>query len=164
MQYGGTEFRLGDKVMQIKNNYDLKWKSYDKAGRFLNKGMGVFNGDSGIVTGIDRKSRTLTVVFDDSKRAVYDDTQLDELELAYAVTIHKSQGSEYPVVILPISMSQVSMLQKRLLYTGVTRAKKLLIIVGSKEALEYAVKNDMVEERKTGLKDRLIAMMERGGK
>lgn len=136
---GGYIFRTYDKVMQIKNNYDKE----------------VFNGDIGIIEKVDMEERTLTVNFDD-RHIEYDVTDLDELVLAYAVTIHKSQGSEYPVVVMPIIMEHYIMLQRNLLYTGITRAKKILVIVGTKKALAYSVQNTTVTKRNTRLKKRLI--------
>lgn len=136
---GGYIFRTHDKVMQIKNNYDKE----------------VFNGDIGIIEKVDMEERTLTVNFDD-RHIEYDVTDLDELVLAYAVTIHKSQGSEYPVVVMPIIMEHYIMLQRNLLYTGITRAKKILVIVGTKKALAYSVQNTAVTKRNTKLKKRLI--------
>lgn len=136
---GGYIFRTHDKVMQIKNNYDKE----------------VFNGDIGIIEKVDMEERTLTVNFD-GRHVEYDVTDLDELVLAYAVTIHKSQGSEYPVVVMPVIMEHYIMLQRNLLYTGITRAKKILVIVGTKKALAYSVKNTAVTKRNTRLKKRLV--------
>ena len=135
---GGRIFRVGDKVIQTKNNYD----------------KGVFNGDSGIITEIDTENKTLVVDFGDCN-IYYGTVDLDELLHAYALTIHKSQGSEYPIVIMPITNSHYHMLSKNLLYTGITRAKKICILVGSKDALYWGIKNVKIAERKTMLKDRL---------
>jgi len=146
LRRGGTEYRLGDKVMQIKNNYDKN----------------IFNGDIGIIRRVDLELRTLSVDFD-GRLVEYETTDLDELVLSYAVTIHKSQGSEYPVVIIPFTMEFYVMLQKNLLYTGVTRAKKLLILVGSKKAVEFAVKNSDAVRRNTGLAKKLADVFERNG-
>lgn len=124
--------------MQIRNNYDKE----------------VFNGDIGVISSIDFENRRLTVIFDN--RAVeYDVTELDELVQAYAITIHKSQGSEYPVVVMPVMMTHFVMLQRNLIYTGITRAKKMLVIVGTKKAVSYAVKHITVTQRNTKLKERL---------
>ena len=109
--------------MQIKNNYNMEWKLYEN-GIQTDEGLGVFNGDCGLVERIDNKNETVTVMFDDGKKVTYDFIQLDELELAYAVTIHKSQGSEYPVVIIPLISGPPMLLSRNLLYTAVTRAKK----------------------------------------
>ncbi len=134
----GRSFRPNDKVMQIRNNYDKE----------------VFNGDIGIISSIDFENRRLTVIFDN--RAVeYDVTELDELVQAYAITIHKSQGSEYPVVVMPVMMTHFVMLQRNLVYTGITRAKKMLVLVGTKKAISYAVKHVTVTKRNTKLKERL---------
>ena len=121
--------RQGDKVMQIKNNYNIEWKLYER-GHQVDAGLGIFNGDCGIIEKIDNDDETVTVLFDDGKKVVYDFMQLDELELSYAVTIHKSQGSEYPVVIIPLISGPPMLLSRNLLYTAVTRAKKLAVIVG----------------------------------
>lgn len=135
---GGTQYRLHDKVMQIRNDYDKE----------------VFNGDIGTVTRVDMEERELTVDFD-GRNVVYDVTELDELALAYAVTIHKAQGSEYPIVVMPFTMSHFVMLQRNLLYTGVTRAKKILVLIGEKKAVYYAIKNEKTTERNTKLAERL---------
>ena len=135
---GGTQYRLRDKVMQIRNDYDKE----------------VFNGDIGTVTKVDMEERELTVDFD-GRDVVYDVTELDELVLAYAVTIHKAQGSEYPIVVMPFTMSHFVMLQRNLLYTGVTRAKKILVLIGEKKAVYYAIKNEKTTERNTKLAERL---------
>lgn len=138
LRRGGTQYRLHDKVMQIRNDYDKE----------------VFNGDIGTIVKVNMEERELTVNFDD-RDVVYDVTELDELTLAYAVTIHKSQGSEYPIVVMPFTMSHFVMLQRNLLYTGVTRAKKILVLVGEKKAVYYAIKNETTTGRNTGLRQRL---------
>lgn len=138
LRQGGTQYRLNDKVMQIRNDYDKE----------------VFNGDIGTITKVDMEERELTVRFDD-RDVVYDVTELDELSLAYAVTIHKSQGSEYPIVVMPFTMSHFVMLQRNLLYTGVTRAKKILVLVGEKKAVYYAIRNETMTKRNTCLAQRL---------
>ena len=138
LRRGGTQYRLNDKVMQIRNDYDKE----------------VFNGDIGTITKVDMEERELTVLFDE-REVVYDVTELDELALAYAVTIHKSQGSEYPIVVMPFTMSHFVMLQRNLLYTGVTRAKKILVLVGEKKAVYYAIKNETTTGRNTCLARRL---------
>ena len=136
---GGFRYRRGDRVMQIRNNYDKD----------------VFNGDIGTVEHVDMEERTLTVSFDGNS-IEYEDSELDELTLAYATTIHKSQGSEYLVVVMPLLMTHFVMLQRNLVYTGITRAKKLCIIVGTTKALAYAIHNMVVLKRNTRLKERLI--------
>jgi exodeoxyribonuclease V alpha subunit len=138
LRRGGTEYRLGDKVMQIRNNYEKN----------------VFNGDIGIIRAADLDARTLGVDFDNNL-VEYDISELDELTLSYAVTIHKSQGSEYPIVIVPFTMQFYVMLRRNLLYTGITRAKKALVLVGTKKAVSYAVRNSDVTKRNTGLARRL---------
>lgn len=140
LRRSGFAFRAEDKVMQIKNNYDKE----------------VFNGDIGIIASVDAEGRTLKVSFD-NRTVEYDATELDELVHAYATTIHKSQGSEYPIVVMPVLMNHYVMLQRNLLYTGITRAKKVLVIVGTKRALSYAVRNVTVINRNTLLKERLAA-------
>lgn len=134
----GITFRLNDKVMQIKNNYEKD----------------VFNGDIGTICKVDMDERTLAVRFDD-RQVEYDHTELDELTLAYAATIHKSQGSEYPIVVMPVLMTHYVMLQRNMIYTGITRAKKLLVLIGTKQALHLAVQTVTAEDRNTRLKERL---------
>ena len=142
LRRGGYVFRIGDKVMQIRNDYDKE----------------VFNGDIGTVSSIDMEDRILTADYD-GRLVSYDVTELDEIVLAYATTIHKSQGSEYPIVIMPIAMSHFVMLQRNLVYTGVTRAKKILVMIGTKKALAYAIHNVTVKKRNTLLKRRLRQLM-----
>ena len=146
-------FREGDKVMQIKNNYNIPWKICNRFGYPLEEGVGIFNGDCGTITDISPTAETLTVTFDDHKVVEYDYSQLDELELAYAVTIHKAQGSEYPAVILPIHSGPPMLMSRNLLYTGVTRAKKLVVMVGLESTLERMVDNNQEIDRYSGLKD-----------
>ena len=138
LRRGGYTYRQNDKVMQIRNNYDKE----------------VFNGDICVITFVDPEDRSLKVDFD-SREVEYDVTELDELVLAYATTIHKSQGSEYPIVVMPVTMNHFVMLQRNLIYTGITRAKKIMVIVGTKKALAYAVKNVTVTDRNTMLKERI---------
>lgn len=138
LRRSGFIFRVNDKVMQIRNNYDKE----------------VFNGDIGVIESVDTADRTLRVNFD-NRSVVYDATELDELVHAYATTIHKAQGSEYPIVVMPVLMSHFIMLQRNLIYTGITRAKKILVMVGTKKALAYAVRNVTVTKRNTLLKERL---------
>ncbi len=139
LRRGGFIFRPHDKVMQIRNNYDKE----------------VFNGDIGVVESVDMEDRELYVRFDD-RTVTYDVSELDELVLAYAATIHKSQGSEYPIVVIPVLMNHYVMLQRNLIYTGITRAKKILVLVGTKKALAYAVRNVTVSRRNTLLRERLM--------
>ena len=138
LQRGGIRYRKNDKVMQIRNNYDKE----------------VFNGDIGFVQEVDQENRSLTVNFE-GRQAEYEASELDELVLAYATTIHKAQGSEYPVVVMPVLMSHYMMLQRNLIYTGVTRAKRGMVVVGSRRALAYAVRNINIRRRNTLLADRL---------
>lgn len=135
---GGYTFRQGDKVMQIRNNYDKN----------------VFNGDIGFISAVDMSERTLSVIYD-GRVIEYDVSELDELTLAYAITIHKSQGSEFPVVVMPVTMKHFVMLQRNLIYTGITRAKKICVLVGTTKALAYAIHNQTVSKRNTKLKERL---------
>ncbi len=141
-RYGGRVFRVGDKVTQLRNNYD-KGKA------------GVFNGTVGVVTGINAEDQTLTVLSDEDESLVYDFSELDELAHSYAVTIHRSQGSEYPAVVLPLTTSSWMMLQRNLLYTGVTRAKRLVVLVGSRKALAAAVRTPGAGRRHTALTHRV---------
>ena len=138
LRRSGLTYRLNDRVMQIKNNYDKE----------------VFNGDIGSIQTVDLENRTISVLFDD-RTVEYDVTELDELTLAYATTIHKSQGSEYPIVVMPVLMTHYVMLQRNMLYTGITRAKKLLVLIGSRKALKYSIRNVTVTERNTKLRNRL---------
>ena len=146
-------FREGDKVMQIKNNYTLKWTRVGGIGD--NQGEGVFNGDMGFIESIDSEAKTLSVIFDDERRVVYDFTLLDELELAYAITIHKSQGSEFPVVIIPIYMGAPFLMNRNLLYTGITRAKKMVVVVGVPRALKFMIDNTRSMDRYSSLRWRI---------
>lgn len=155
-EISGVIFREGDKVMQIKNNYQLEWEQRSEGGRIYDSGTGIFNGDMGIITTINNTTNTMEVVFDDDRYVIYDSKQAEELELAYAITIHKSQGSEYPAVIMPL-VSGVSMLMTRnLLYTGVTRAKKCVCIVGRKETFSAMIANEDQHRRYSGLKWQLV--------
>ena len=147
-------FRIGDKVMQIKNNYTLKWHNID-ADAMEQRGEGIFNGDIGYVFDIDRDEDKLTVVFDECRLVEYDFSQLDELELAYCVTIHKSQGSEFPVVVIPMGWGPPMLLTRNLLYTAVTRAKSLVVLVGNEKYLKSMVDNNQIITRYSGLDFRL---------
>ena len=151
----GGVFREGDKVMQIKNNYQMEWEIRGRGGIVTERGMGVFNGDTGIIKSINTYMENLDVEFDDGKNVTYSFKQLEELELAYAVTIHKSQGSEYPAVVLPLLTGPRMLMNRNLLYTAVTRAKKCVTIVGTKEAVEEMIKNINEQKRYSGLVDRL---------
>lgn len=153
-EFGETIFREGDKVMQIRNNYDLYWESID--GKAY--GSGVFNGDLGIIRSIH--NNTIEVIYDDEKIVKYDSNILEELEHAYAITIHKSQGSEFPLVVMPITNGPPMLYTRNLLYTGVTRAKKLLIILGKESILNYMIQNNDTKKRNTGLKQKMSKYLE----
>lgn len=155
-EYGGTIFREGDKVMQIKNNYQLEWEIRSKYGLCIDKGTGVFNGDTGIIEEINYFAETMTVSFDEGKMVEYPFKLLEELELAYAITIHKSQGSEYPAVVIPLFQGPRMLLNRNLIYTAVTRAKKCVTIVGDDEVFQTMVHNTSQLKRYSGLLDRLI--------
>nr|WP_255547701.1 ATP-dependent RecD-like DNA helicase [Crassaminicella indica] len=143
-------FRVGDKVMQMKNNYNLKWSTIDGE-----EGEGVFNGDFGYIQKIDNEEKEMIVLFDEEKLVTYDFSQLDELELAYCITIHKSQGSEFPIVVMPIFWGPPMLLTRNLLYTAVTRAKELVVMVGIEGSLKNMVDNYRVIRRNSGLGSRL---------
>lgn len=144
-------FRVGDKVMQIKNNYTLEWYKKNTS----EEGKGVFNGDVGYITDIDEEENTVTVSFEDDKIVEYEESDLDEITLAYAVTIHKSQGSEFPVVVMPMFMGPPLLMNRNLLYTGITRAKKLVVLVGNTQVVEFMKNNNRSFERYSGLKWRI---------
>lgn len=146
----GELFRVGDKVMQIKNNYTTEWKIM-KNGIEIDTGEGVFNGDFGFIIDIDEEDRTMKVLFDDEKEVEYEFNQLDELKLAYATTVHKSQGSEFPVVIMPITWGPPMLLTRNLLYTAITRAKKLVVLVGEEKYLSVMIKNNRITKRYSAL-------------
>ncbi|MCI8483780.1 MAG: ATP-dependent RecD-like DNA helicase [Lachnospiraceae bacterium] len=155
-EHGGVIFREGDKVMQIKNNYQLEWEIRSKYGLAIDRGMGIFNGDTGIIQSINNYQETLTVEFDEGRMVDYSFKQLDELELAYAITIHKSQGSEYPAVVIPLLTGPKMLMNRNLLYTGVTRAKKCVTLVGSDIAFQEMIANVSEQKRYTGLRDQCI--------
>ena len=146
LKRSGYLYRAGDKVMQIRNNYDKE----------------VFNGDIGFIESIDMEEKTLTVIFD-GRSVDYDATELDELVLAYATTIHKAQGAEFPIVVMPVMMNHFVMLQRNLIYTGVTRAKRILVLVGTRKALAYAVQHMTVDQRNTLLRERLQRLLQGTG-
>lgn len=152
---GERIFREGDKVMQIKNNYQIEWEILSRYGIPIDKGVGVFNGDMGIVKEINEAAQLLTVEFDEGRQVEYSFSQLEELELAYAVTIHKSQGSEYPAVILPILSGPKLLFNRNLLYTAVTRARRCVTILGSSQTLHEMVRNERQHLRYTGLRERI---------
>ena len=154
-ELGERLFREGDKVMQVKNNYQLEWEVRGKYGIPVEKGVGVFNGDTGILREINEFSETASVEFEDGRYAEYSFKQLEELELAYAITIHKSQGSEYPAVVLPILSGPRMLLNRNLLYTAVTRARKCVTVVGSEETFGEMIKNEKQQKRYSSLDERI---------
>lgn len=153
--YGETLFREGDKVMQIKNNYKIEWEIVSKYHIPIDKGLGVFNGDMGMIKEINNFAEELVVEYEEGKRITYPFSQLDELELAYAITIHKSQGSEYPAVIMPVLTGPKMLMNRNLLYTGVTRAKECVTILGSRNMVSMMIANENEHKRYAGLKDRI---------
>ena len=154
-EYGSTLFREGDKVMQVKNNYQLEWEIRSKYGLMIDKGTGIFNGDMGIIEEINDFAETMTISFDEGRMVEYPYKLLEELELAYAITIHKSQGSEYPAVVIPLLTGPRMLMNRNLLYTAVTRAKKCVTIVGNDETFQMMIENNAEQRRYSGLKDRL---------
>lgn len=154
-EIGQRLFREGDKVMQVKNNYQLEWEILGRYKIPVDKGVGVFNGDTGIITEINEFAETATVEFEDGRQAEYSFKQLEELELAYAVTIHKSQGSEYPAVILPILSGPRMLMNRNLLYTAVTRARKCVTVVGSETTFAEMIRNEKQQQRYSSLDRRI---------
>lgn len=150
-QFGDRIFREHDKVMQIRNNYELKWRNQED----FTEGEGIFNGDVGFINHIDREFNEVTVVFDESKYVTYDFNQMDELEHAYAITVHKSQGSEFPIVVMPMTWFPPVLATRNLLYTGVTRGKEAVVLVGSENKMHGMVDNNRITERYSGLRARL---------
>lgn len=151
--YGNTIFRVGDKVMQTKNNYDIPYTRENGE-----DGMGIFNGDMGIIEAIFVRDKMMVIVFDEDKRVEYPFTNLDELDLAYAITVHKSQGSEFPIVIMPVCSFTPMLMSRNLFYTAVTRAKDMVVLVGSEKAVANMTMNNQYRERFTGLCERLITV------
>lgn len=158
--YGDITFREGDKVMQIKNNYQIEWESRNSRGFLKSSGSGIFNGDCGIIKSINTYADEMEIVFDDDKTVFYPFSGLDELELAYCITVHKSQGSEYPAVVMPLLSGPWQLFNRNLLYTAVTRAKKCVTIVGSRQAVSSMIKNEKEQNRYSGLKVHLEEMVE----
>lgn len=152
---GDNVLRVGDKVMQMKNDYDIEWTVYDDYGLLKEQGAGLFNGDIGCITEIDRERDTVTIVFDETKHATYDRKQILNVELAYAVTVHKSQGSEYPAVVMPMFNGPHMLMNRNLLYTAVTRAKKCVCMVGLPRVFEEMERNEDEHKRLSGLRDRI---------
>lgn len=155
-QSGGIAYRVGDRVMQIKNDYNKAWTQIDRQGH-INDGMGVYNGDTGIITDVDLKHQILTVQYDDQRTCEYTFDTLDALEHAYAVTVHKSQGSEFPAVVIPLMKVPPMLIYRNLLYTAITRAKKLVVLIGNPDILQRMIRNSNKRERHSGLKERLCA-------
>lgn len=154
-EHGQTIFRVGDKVMQIKNNYQAEWEVRSRYNIPIEKGLGVFNGDMGLVREINTFSETLTVEYEEGRMVEYPFKELDQLELAYAITIHKSQGSEYPAVIIPLLTGPRMLMNRNLLYTAVTRARKCVTLVGDEKAFYNMEANVNEQKRYSGLRDRL---------
>lgn len=157
--FGDKVFREKDKVMQIRNNYQLEWKKLDD----FTEGQGVFNGDVGFIQSIDKEFNEITVVYDDNRYVKHDFSQLDELEHAYSITVHKSQGSEFPIVIMPVSWFPPILATRNLLYTAVSRGKKAVILVGSENRMHAMVDNNRITERYSGLAARLKAFLHQAG-
>ena len=159
-KYRDTVFREKDKVMQIKNNYEIEWKR----GSDFSDGQGVFNGDIGFIDRIDKEYNQMTVIFDDDKYVTYEFAQLDQLELAYAMTVHKSQGSEFPVVVMPVFRFPPMLATRNLLYTAVTRGKEAVVLAGSEERMNQMIDNNRIKMRYSGLKFRLMKLLDMGVK
>ena len=157
---GGVVFREGDKVMQIRNNYQIEWEVRSRYGIPTETGMGIFNGDTGIIREINTFAETLTVEFDEGRMVEYEFGQLEELELAYAVTIHKSQGSEYPAVIIPVHSGPRMLMTRNLIYTAVTRARSCVCLVGVPQTFQDMANNRMEQRRYCGLLDRILEIPE----
>ena len=154
-RFGERVFRVGDKVMQIKNNYQIGWRKR----RDFSEGEGIFNGDVGYIESIDREYNTMTVVFDEDRVVQYEFSMLDELELAYALTVHKSQGSEFPIVVMPVSWFPPVLATRNLMYTAVTRGKKVVVLVGMENRMNAMIENNRIAMRYSGLKYRLRKIM-----
>lgn len=154
-EFGDRKFRVGDKVMQIKNNYQLEWEVCTRYGMTIDKGLGIFNGDMGIVRDINTYEETLRVEYDEHRMVTYPFEMLDELELAYAITIHKAQGSEYPAVVIPLLQGPRQLYHRNLLYTAVTRAKKCVTLVGSDLVFQEMIRNTNEQNRNTSLAERI---------
>ena len=159
-EYGGVIYRTGDKVMQIKNNYQMEWEICNDYGIPVEQGSGVFNGDMGIIREINEYGETLTVEFDEKRRVEYSFKQLEELELAYAITIHKSQGSEYPAAVIPMYSGPRMLMTRNLLYTAVTRARSCVCLVGLPEVFSSMAANCVEQKRYSGLKERIEEIYE----
>ncbi|MBO5488062.1 MAG: ATP-dependent RecD-like DNA helicase [Eubacterium sp.] len=161
MESHGILFREGDKVMQMKNNYQIKWEIRGYNQMVVEEGTGVFNGDCGVITDIDNFNKEVTVRFEDEKYVTYPQGNLEELDLAYAITIHKSQGSEYPAVVLPLLAGPRPLMNRNILYTAVTRGKKCVTIVGSKETVQNMIQNKSEQLRYSSLAQRIVEIEEK---
>ncbi|WP_270504270.1 ATP-dependent RecD-like DNA helicase [Paraclostridium sordellii] len=151
-------FRVGDKVMQIKNNYTKKWETEDKS----ESGEGIYNGDIGYIYHIDKENKIIYVLFDQTKIVSYEYSELDELDHSFCTTIHKSQGSEFPAIVIPVTWAPPMLLNRNLLYTAVTRAKKLVVLVGDVKYLEYMIRNNKTNDRHSNLSKKLNRLKEEG--
>lgn len=156
---GNTIYREGDKVMQIRNNYQLEWEIVSQYGITVDKGLGVFNGDMGRILEINEFASSITVEYEEGRRVIYPFQMLEELELAYAITIHKAQGSEYPAIMLPILNGPKMLFHRNLLYTAITRAKNCVTILGSSSTIQSMIKNASENTRYTALKERIVEMI-----
>lgn len=159
-----TVFREGDKVMQTRNNYNIEWENRGNFGMPIDRGTGIFNGDFGRIEEIDLRSASMTVCFDDSRTVEYPFNDLEDLELAYAITVHKSQGSEYPAVILPVLSGPSGLFNRNLLYTAVTRARNCVVILGSRDGVDRMIANVRRTRRYTGLRERIVEIAEMTGR
>jgi len=151
--YGNTTFRVGDKVMQTKNNYDMPFSRENGE-----SAMGIFNGDMGIIESIHARDKYMVIIFDEDKRVEYPFTNLDELDLAYAITVHKSQGSEFPIVVMPVCSFAPMLMSRNLFYTAVTRARDMVVLVGSEKTVQNMTYNNQFQQRFTGLCEKLISV------
>ena len=150
--FGERTFRVGDKVIQTRNNYDMLWSSPDGK----NDGFGIYNGDIGTILDISPKEKSMRILFDDNKIVEYEFSAIEDLDMAYALTVHKSQGSEWSAVIIPVCQFPAMLMTRNLLYTAVTRGKKLVILVGSSECVAQMVRNNKQQTRYSSLKKRLV--------
>ena len=154
-EHGDRIFREGDKVMQIKNNYQLEWEINTRYGMTIDRGLGIFNGDMGIIKKINTYEETVTVEYDEHRLVKYPYALLEELELAYAITVHKAQGSEYPAVVIPLLQGPKQLYNRNLLYTAVTRARKCVTLVGSDTVFQEMIRNTHEQDRNTSLAERI---------
>ena len=153
LSWGESLYRIGDKVIQTRNDYKIPWRKIGPEG---DEGAGIFNGDVGFITAVDPENHSLTVLFDEDKEVVYESGDLEYLEQAYCLSVHKAQGSEFPVIVMPVTGGSPMLLTRNLLYTALTRAKSLVVLVGTVEVIRRMVENDHVVRRYTTLSRRLI--------